>query len=428
MRAIARKERIALVSVLGATVVLGLLVGLAAATGSIAPQVVGPPAPIALHAAIELSSGSPQTNGGFGSSSAVAKGDAVVGAPYETDAGFVEAGNVYVYNSATGHLVATIASLHPKLDGMFGNSVAMSGTTLVVGAPNETAGAVLNAGNAYVYTISGATVTYKCTLVDPTPFAGSSSSIGGAFGWSVAISGSDVLVGAPGENAGGLPQAGNAYLFSTGCSYLGSLTTLNPATDGVYGYSVALSGTTAYIGAPNEGNGGHVYLVLKATSAPADRTTYVLASPNAQSGFGAYGVSLAVGGTVLAVGARSENVSGVYAAGNAYLYNDSTGILTAQLINPSPQYGGYFGYSVAVSGVDVVVGAPNDAAFGAPGAGNVTVFNATTGGVLTTLTSPNFQNDGGFGSSVAADGACIVVGAAYESVGADTSAGHAYIY
>jgi FG-GAP repeat len=428
MRDIARKERIALVSVLGATAVLGLLVGLAAATGSITPLVVTPPAPIALHAAIELSSASPQTNGGFGTSAAVANGKAAVGAPSETDAGFADAGNVYVYNSATGHHVATIASQHPKLNGFFGNSVAMSGTTLVVGAPNETAGAVLNAGNAYVYTISGSTVTYDCTLVDPTPVAGTSTSIGGAFGWSVAISGSDVLVGAPGETSGGLFQGGNAYIFSTGCGYIASLTTSNPAVMGVFGYSVALSGTTAYIGAPNEGNGGHVYLVLKATSAPASRTTYVLASPNAQSGYGGYGVSLAVGGTVLAVGARSENVSGEFAAGNAYLYNSSTGILTTQLINPSPQYEGYFGYSVAVSGVDVVVGAPNDAAFGAPDAGNATVFNATTGAVLTTLTSPNFQYEGGFGSAVAADAACIVVGAGYESVGADASAGHAYIF
>jgi hypothetical protein len=428
MRAIARKARIALVSVLGAAAVLGLLVGLAAAAGSVTPLVVAPPAPIVLHAAIELSSGSPQTNGGFGTSSAVANGKAAVGAPYETDAGSVQGGNVYVYNSGTGHLVATIASPHPKLNGWFGNSVAMSGTTLVVGAPNETAGAVLNAGNAYVYTISGSTVTYKCTLVDPAPVAGTSTSIGGAFGWSVAISGTDVLVGAPGETSGGLDEGGNAYIFSTSCSSIASLTTSNPVAGGVFGYSVALSGTTAYIGAPGEGSGGHVYLVLKATSAPAGRTTYVLASPNAQSGYGAYGVSLAVGGTVLVVGARSENVSGMFDAGNAYLYNSSTGILTAQLINPSPQYGGEFGYSVAVSGLDVVVGAPNDAAFGAPGAGNATVFNATTGAILTTLTSPNFQTNGGFGSAVAADAACIVVGAGYESVGADTSAGHAYIF
>ena len=428
MRAIARKERIALASVLGATAVLALLVGLAAATGSITPLVVGPPPPIALHAPIELSSGSPEMGGEFGASAAVANGKAAVGAPYETDAGFVQGGKVYLYNSGTGKLLATIASPHPKLNGFFGNSVAMSGTTLVVGAPNETAGSVVNAGNAYLYTISGATVTYKCTFVDPAPFPGNSSSIGGAFGWSVAVSGSNVLIGAPGENSGGFYQGGNAYLFSTGCSYLASVTTLNPATTGVFGYSVALSGTTAYIGAPNEGSGGHVYLVRKATSVPGDRTTYVLSSPNAQSGFGAYGVSVAVGGAFLVVGARSENVSGVHAAGNAYLYNNSTGILTAQLTNPSPQAGGYFGFSVAVSGIDVVVGAPNDAAFGAPLAGNATVFNATTGAVLTTLSSPNFQYNGAFGISVAADTACIVVGAAGENVGADISAGHAYIY
>jgi FG-GAP repeat len=428
MRAIARKERIAIATVLGATVVLGLLVGWAAATGSITPLVVGPPAPIALHAPIELSSGAPQVSGEFGASAAAANGKVAVGAPFETDAGFLQGGNVYVYNSATGHPVATVASPHPKLHGYFGYAVAMSGKTLVIGAPNETAGSYVNAGNAYVYTISGSTVTLSCTLVDPAPDAGVSGNIGGAFGYSVAISGTNILVGAPGAPSSGLYQAGDAYVFTSGCGLLASLTTGNPVISGLYGWSVAISGTTAFVGAPYEFNGGHVYLVLKSTSAPAARTTYELVSPNAQSYEGYFGYTLAAANGSLAVGAPGENLTAAPFAGNAYLFNASTGILTMQLVNPSPQWGGGFGTSIAVSGGDVVVGAPYDAAFGNASAGNATVFNATTGGVLTSLASPNFVTDGYFGIAVAADSGCIVVGAVFESVGTDTGAGHAYIF
>jgi FG-GAP repeat len=425
----AHTERVAMATVLGASVVIGLLVGLAAATGPISATVVGPPPPIPLHAPIELTSSAPLSNGQFGIATAVAKGNVAIGAPFETDAGFLMGGNVYVFNGATGHPIATIASPHPKLTGFFGFSVAMSGTTLVVGAPNETAGTYEDAGNAYVYTISGTTVTLKCTLVDPTPLAGAPNQIGGAFGYSVAISGGGtVIVGAPGETVSGMLQAGNAYVYTSSCGLLSSLTTLNPVEYGVYGWSVAFSGTTAYIGAPEENDGGHVYMVLKATSAAADRTTYVLSSPNAQPDYGQFGYSVSASAAYLVVGAPFENVSSVFEAGNAYLYNDSSGLLLSQLVNPNPQDSGDFGQSVAVSGLDVVVGAPYDSAFGTVSAGNVTVFNATTGGILTTLTSPNFVGGGTFGASVAADTASIVVGAPNENTATVADAGHAYIY
>jgi hypothetical protein len=430
MRTIRRSERMAIATTLGAVLVIGVLVGIASATDSTTLKAAASTTPIKLHAAIELGSGAPQVNGTFGFATAVANGYVAVGAIGETDGGYRQAGNVYVYSATTGHEVAQISSPSPKLDGFFGYALAMSGTTLVVGAPNETAsGPYLNAGNTYLYTVSGGTVSYKCTLTDPAPLAGTPSSIGSGFGYSVAISGTDVLVSAPGVTIDGLSQAGTAYIFSaTSCDLISTLSTLNPVVYGVFGWSVAIRGTTAYVGAPEEGSGGHVYMVLDATSAPADRTTYVLASPNAQPGWGYFGYSVAASGNYLVISAARENVSGVQVAGNVYLYNSSTGVLTMQLTNPSPQFYGEFGFQVAVSGMDVVVGAPGDAAFGAEDAGNATVFNATTGAILTTLTSPDFQYAGSFGFSVAADSACIVVGAPGETAGTVVGAGHAYIY
>ena len=103
-------------------------------------------------------------------------------------------------------------------------------------------------------------------------------------------------------------------------------------------------------------------------------------SPNAQSG-GNFGWSVATGGSIVVVGAPSENASAKINAGNAYLFNVNTGLLKHSLSSPKAQPNGYFGYSVASSsnGGLVVVGAPLENASAKIGAGKAYVLDATTG-------------------------------------------------
>src|SRR5947199_100623 len=103
----------------------------------------------------------------------------------------------------------TLTSPNAQTDGLFGRSVAVneSGTIVVVGAFGESAGTPVQpeAGNAYVFDATdGSLIT---TLTSPTPQAD------GDFGLSVAVSGTTVVVGAPGESAGTpvQPRAGHAY-------------------------------------------------------------------------------------------------------------------------------------------------------------------------------------------------------------------------
>ena len=106
---------------------------------------------------------------------------------------------------------------------------------------------------------------------------------------------------------------------------------------------------------------------------------------------------------------------------------------TITLTSPNAQTGGDFGSSVAVSGTTVVVGAPLESA-GTPAqplAGHAYVFDASTGFLTpTTLTSPNAQIDGFFGSSVAVNEGdpIVVVGAPDESGGGSPAGGHAYVF
>jgi len=155
------------------------------------------------------------------------------------------------------------------------------------------------------------------------------------------------------------------------------------------------------------------------------RTTLV--SPNSQAG-GSFGSSVASSGGVVVVGADDETVSGNGDAGRAYVFNAFTGALTKTLVSPNSQTLGSFGYSVAVSGGVVVVGAWDETVSGNGAAGRAYVFNAFTGTLTKTLVSPNSQLAGYFGSSVASSGGFVVVGAPDETVSGNPGAGRAYVF
>ena len=250
--------------------------------------------------------------------------------------------------------------------GLFGQSLAVGGAFLVVGAPNETSSGLAAAGNAYVYNSSSGALVY--TLTSPAPQEL------GAFGWSVAVSGSVAMVGAPGENASGVPAAGavHAYSLTTG------------------------------------------------------KLLYTLSSPNAQT-VGEFGGVLAASGSLLVVGAVSENTTAGF-AGRAYVYNATSGSLIGSLESPNPVLEGEFGSTAYATPGYVFVGAQNETVDGSVGAGRVYVFSASSLALVETLTSPGAQVNGEFGFSLAGTGSELVVGAPFESVGGGPQIGNAYVY
>lgn len=153
----------------------------------------------------------------------------------------------------------------------------------------------------------------------------------------------------------------------------------------------------------------------------------VLSSPSPLAG-GGFGQSVAISGQQAVVGAYGETAGGQTSAGNAYIYNSTTGALLHTLSSPSPQSGGYFGWSVAVDSKYVVVGAEGETIGASKYAGHAYIFNSTTGALLHTLTSPNAQSRGFFGWSVAISGNDVIVGATNEASGAFSEAGNAYLF
>ncbi len=259
---------------------------------------------------------------GFGSAVAEVNGNVVVGAPGVNAPGSPSAGEAYRMNGATGALSDTLYNPTPTFISpeSFGSAVAAYGDDVLISAPLDVAGGGSSDYGA-VYLIDPDTLTIMRTFTNPTPVALD------YFGASIAVSGTHVLIGAPDDNSAGASKAGAAYLFdgNTGTLlhtfYLTSTTTpgISPASDDNFGTAVSLNGQHILIGAPGRDSGatnaGAAYLF--------NATTYsfiqVLANPFAEAD-DAFGASLAVNTDLFLVGAPKVGV-GTTTTGEVYLFS-----------------------------------------------------------------------------------------------------------
>jgi hypothetical protein len=321
--------------------------------------------------------------------------------------------HVYVFDTRTGGVISTLTSPSAQLyAGGFGQSVATDGSIVVVGAPIEDASGLTRAGHSYLF--DGATGTLISTLTSPN------AQIEGEFGHSVALSGNVVVVSTPFEESNGFSKAGRAYVFNaTTGSLIYALASPDAATFGLFGASVSTNDNQVVVGAEGESansqsRAGRVY-VFNVTNGALIST---LTSPNVQS-FG-FGSSVDVSGNFVVVGAPLEGVNGQVWAGTVYTFNAATGVLISTLTSPNAESSDLFGWSVGTRGNLVVVGAPFEAASGLIGAGRAYTFNGVTGSLISMLKSPNIQVGEGFGFAVAASGNTLAIGAPFV-------AGNAYM-
>ena len=208
-----------------------------------------------------LTASDAQAGDRFGVRVSISGDTAVVGADLE-DAGGSDAGAAYVFQRDQGgagnwgEVTKLLASDAEASDG-FGGSVAVSGDTAVVGATGEDAVATF-AGAAYVFQRDqGGADNWG----EVKKLTASDAGTGDLFGGSVAVSGDTAVVGATAEDAGGA-EAGAAYVFQRnqgGAGNWGELKKLlasdAQAADS-FGWSVAISGDTAVLGAIFEDAGG----------------------------------------------------------------------------------------------------------------------------------------------------------------------------
>lgn len=309
----------------------------------------------------------------FGHSVAIDSDIAVVGAPEHDDNGS-GSGAAYVFRFNGSNWVEEqklLASDGGQLD-YFGSSVTISGDVVVVGAYLDDERG-FDAGSAYVFRFNGS------SWVEEQKLLASDGAAVDYFGFSVAASGNAIVIGAHYDDDMGA-TSGSAYVFRfNGSNWVREQKLLgaNGGAYDVFGYSVAVSGDVAVIGAyQDDDNGinfGSAYVFRFNGSAWIEETE-LYGSDSATND--RFGWSVAVSGDMVVVGAYAHDVD----SGGSYLFrfNGSTWIEETKLLDANGASYDYFGYSVAASGDRTLVGTYGDDDRG-PNAGSAHVFDLTCG-------------------------------------------------
>lgn len=235
-------------------------------------------------------------------------------------------------------------------------------------------------GLVSIFAVLSASADTTDHLFKLTPTTGGTPFV---FGNAVGVSGTTGIVGSTGESTNG-SFSGAAYLYNLTTGQ--ELFTLHP-NDGddfdVFGFGVAIDGAVAIIGAPQNDdfgdNSGSAYLFDVATG-----QQQIKLIPN-DSQFGdKFGFSVALDGGLAVIGAPEDSDNGNF-SGSAYIFNAVTGQQLFKLLPADGQFSDNFGMSVAISGNTVIVGSWHDDDLG-NGSGSAYLFDATTGLQITKIT------------------------------------------
>ncbi len=188
-----------------------------------------------------------------------------------------------------------------------------------MGADGDDVGANANQGSAYVFTRSGTTWTEQAKLT------ASDGATDDYFGWAAAVSGDTVVVGAYHDDVGTNVDQGSVYVFTrSGSTWTqeATLTASDGAAHDYLGYSLAITGDTVVVGASGDDIGanadqGSAYTFVRSGTTWTERTKLTASDGAAHDRFG---WSAEISGDTVAVGARYDDVGANTDQGSAYMF------------------------------------------------------------------------------------------------------------
>lgn len=279
----------------------------------------------------------PENGEVFGQNVAIS-GNLAVASASQRDAGVADSGVVYVFNATTGQLLRTIANPFPSsaADKGFGAAIAISGNLLAISS------------NFKIYLFDAATGSLLQTITSPVPgntFSGTSLSLVG-----------DRLV------VVGTGLINRVFVFTINpVTQTGTLTaTLNnpsPTSQDQFGSEITQIGNLVAVAVPGNDaaatDSGLVHLFDAATGNLVRTIDNPTPAPN-----DVFGASLASNGNTLAVSASDDTDASD--SGRVYIFDPATGELLSTIINPDPDNGDFFGWSISLAGNSLLAGAIND--------------------------------------------------------------------
>jgi len=338
-------------------------------------------------------------------------------------------------------LTASDAQIYADL----GYSIAISGNTLVVGAPFATENSNFEQGAAYVFVQPGGGWS---NMTETARLTASDGASGDVLGASVAIDGDTIVAGAPGANIGANALQGAAYVFvkpSGGWADMtetAKLTASDGALDAFFGSSVAVSGNTAAVGADGTTIGsnpyqGAAYMFVEPVGGWATTSAFTgkLTAKDGARG-DQFGYSVSLDGITFVAGARNAKIAANSAQGAAYEFNrpkagwKTTSNFNAKLTASDGAAGDTLGTSVSVNGNNILLGAPNAAIGANAQQGAAYVYAKPTSGWVSGTETAKFTSSRGvagdqLGYSVSVSGGTAAAGAP-QSISGGNGAGYLF--
>ena len=309
---------------------------------------------------------------------------------------------------------AKLVSADPATAAQMGFSVAVSGDTAIIGAPGEDN----NRGSVSVFVRNGDSWQLQQKITAPD------SATDDHFGWSVAISGETAVVGAYDLNE---VDRGAAHVFiRNGLTWIQQqkLTASDGTVTDQFGSSVSISGDTVVVGALGKDNSrGAAYVFVRSGSSWSQQQ--ILAAGDAAAG-DEFGTAVGISGERAVIGAPGDDTF----RGGAYVFekNGTSWTQTAKLLASDGSSFDRFASCVGIDGDKTVMGAPSDEQNGIL-TGSAYVFSgAGDTWQQQKLTAGDGAASDRFGESVSVNGSLIAVGANGDDISANPDQGSAYLF
>lgn len=379
----------------------------------------------------------------FGGAVGISGDKVIVGARVADTGSTADSGAVFIFERNRGGAdnwgqSQRLSDTNGSFGDGFGNVVALSGKTLLLGAfGDDVDGTGADVGSAFIFV--GQNDTWS---IDSQPLP-ASCTVDDQFGWSVSVSGDTAVVGAPSADVGTTANAGAAYIFyrnQGGANNWGLVKTLVstvPTTGDNFGWSVAVSGDRVFVGAPYTDfgfvNSGTVFGFERNNGGADNWGAFFSTGGNQDGKFTGWSVS--VSGDTLIAGSPGDDIGVNANQGSARVvqFDQQTVVFNIGITAADGASGDFFGVSVALNADTAVVSATGDDNGASSNQGAAYIFDRNAGGAnnwgeTKKLIASDTAAGDQFGASSAVNGDTIVIGTYFKTIGANLSQGAAYVF